>query len=90
MGLDFFCVVKCQSIYHLKFFFEIRDNKICDIFTQTHDVQKLSFVSIALLNDHLLHDENGYKVHSNEIEGIIEKQGKIMWRYIIRMFVAEA
>jgi hypothetical protein len=40
--------------------------------------------------DKWLHDEMGYEVHSNEVEEIIEKQGKIGWRFIVRGFVAEA
>jgi hypothetical protein len=40
--------------------------------------------------DKWLHEDNGYEVHSNEIEDIIEKQKQIGWRYFIRGFVAEA
>jgi hypothetical protein len=29
----------------------------------------------SFANDHLLYDENGYKVHGNEIEDVIEKWG---------------
>jgi hypothetical protein len=37
-----------------------------------------------------MHEDNGYEVHINKIEDIIEKQKQIGWRYIIRGFVAEA